>query len=166
MAEGRSLHVGLNQVDPAHYDGWVGELTACEADAASMEAIANSTGFTTHALLTREATRAAVTNAIEEAAGGPRRGRHLQGAELTFANLQGARLIGANLQGAWLREANLHGAWLDGADLRRARLFGANLQGAKLDFANLLGAPADTDTRWPDRFDPRAAGVRVMRSLG
>jgi hypothetical protein len=69
MAEGRSLHVGLNQVDPGHYDGWVGELTACEADAASMEAIANIAGFTTRTLLTREATRAAVTSVIEEAAG-------------------------------------------------------------------------------------------------
>jgi metacaspase-1 len=69
MAEGRSLHVGLNGVDPDHYDGWAGELTACEADATSMEAIAKSTGFTTSTLLTQVATRAAVTSAIEEAAG-------------------------------------------------------------------------------------------------
>jgi hypothetical protein len=68
MAEGMSLHLGLNRVDPGRYDGWAGELTACEADATSMEAIAKSTGFTTHTLLTPAASRAAVTSAIEEAA--------------------------------------------------------------------------------------------------
>jgi metacaspase-1 len=67
MAEGLSLHVGLNLVDPRHYDGWIGALTACEADATSMEAIAESSGFTTRTLLTTAATRSGVTSAIKEA---------------------------------------------------------------------------------------------------
>ena len=42
MASSMSLHIGLNRVDPAHYDGWDGQLTACEFDANDMRAIAES----------------------------------------------------------------------------------------------------------------------------
>ncbi|WP_102107780.1 D-Ala-D-Ala carboxypeptidase family metallohydrolase [Oceaniglobus roseus] len=69
-ARGISLHVGLNTVDPVHYDGWDGRLTACEADARAMCALAETEGFETRMLLTAEATRGAVTAAIEEAADG------------------------------------------------------------------------------------------------
>jgi hypothetical protein len=68
MARGMSLHVGVNKVDPAHYDGWDGELAACEADANAMHAIAQSRGFESELLLTKEATADAVTKAIERAA--------------------------------------------------------------------------------------------------
>jgi metacaspase-1 len=68
MAHGMSVHVGLNTVDPAHYDGWDGALTACEFDANDMELLAQSRGFETTKLLTREATAAAILNAIEGAA--------------------------------------------------------------------------------------------------
>ena len=47
MARGVSIHLGLNTVDPSHYDGWDGALTACEFDANDMESIAGSRGFTT-----------------------------------------------------------------------------------------------------------------------
>lgn len=66
---GLSLHIGLNEVDPAHYDGWVGTLTACEFDANDMETLAQSRGFETRKLLTSEATADAIMSAIEEAAG-------------------------------------------------------------------------------------------------
>ena len=69
MARGISLHIGLNQVDPAHYDGWDGALNACEFDANDMQAIAESRGFETTKLLTAEATADAVIAAIERAAG-------------------------------------------------------------------------------------------------
>ena len=65
MPRGISLHVGLNTIDPAHYDGWDGALNACEFDAASMKAIAESRGFEPTTLLTAAATAAAVTAAIE-----------------------------------------------------------------------------------------------------
>jgi hypothetical protein len=69
MAEGRSIHIGLNSVDPAHYDGWDGTLTACEADAKSMEGIAKSKDLEPRKmLLTAEATSTAVIGAIEQAA--------------------------------------------------------------------------------------------------
>jgi hypothetical protein len=69
MALGISLHVGLNRVDPAHYQGWDGELTACEFDANDMRAIAEGQGFEARSLLTKEATSDAVLAAIERAAG-------------------------------------------------------------------------------------------------
>ena len=68
MARGISFHVGLNAVDPDHYDGWDGALTACEFDANDMESLALSRGFETTKLLTPNATAEAVTKAIEGAA--------------------------------------------------------------------------------------------------
>jgi len=67
MAKGVSLHIGLNAVDAHHYAGWAGELAACEADAASMEAIARGVGYATRTLLTDAATRVSVGEAISEA---------------------------------------------------------------------------------------------------
>ena len=69
MGRGISLHIGLNRVDPGHYNGWDGALTACEFDANDMRAIAEGRGFETSALLTAEATADAVLTAIEQAAG-------------------------------------------------------------------------------------------------
>jgi metacaspase-1 len=45
MTKRYSLHIGLNQVDPAHYNGWSGPLRACEADANDMAAIARALGY-------------------------------------------------------------------------------------------------------------------------
>lgn len=67
-ARGISLHIGLNHVDPQHYGGWDGELVACEYDARDLRAIAESRKFTPTVLLSREATAAAVTQAISAAA--------------------------------------------------------------------------------------------------
>jgi len=33
MPKGYALIIGLNEVDPVHYDGWDGSLKVCEADA-------------------------------------------------------------------------------------------------------------------------------------
>jgi hypothetical protein len=74
MASGLSLHVGVNRVDAAHYAGWEGPLTACEADADDMSALARAQGFTARKLLTREATREAVRAHIGDAASSLRRG--------------------------------------------------------------------------------------------
>jgi hypothetical protein len=68
MARGISLHIGLNAVDTSHYDGWDGALAACEFDANDMQSIAESRGFETSILLTKNATADAVTGAIESAA--------------------------------------------------------------------------------------------------
>jgi hypothetical protein len=68
MAKGVALTIGLNSVSPAHYQGWSGELLACEADAQDMSQIARSRGFSVNSLLTKNATRTAVTQAIRSAA--------------------------------------------------------------------------------------------------
>jgi hypothetical protein len=66
MAKGIALTIGLDSVDPGHYEGWSGPLNACEFDAKDMAEIANKEGFKTSTLLTKAATRDAVRNAIEE----------------------------------------------------------------------------------------------------
>jgi hypothetical protein len=69
MSKGFSLHIGLNAVDSEHYSGWNGKLNACETDAKSMAAIANSLKYTKiSTLLTQQATREAVINEIKKAA--------------------------------------------------------------------------------------------------
>jgi hypothetical protein len=68
MPTGRSLHIGLNRVDPNAYEGWDGRLSGCENDARDMHAIAAAQKFVPKTLLTRAATSAAVTAAIADAA--------------------------------------------------------------------------------------------------
>jgi metacaspase-1 len=70
MARGISLHIGLNRVDPAHYDGWDGTLEASEFDAQAMNTLAQSCGFESSVLLTQQATANAIGTAIEAAAQG------------------------------------------------------------------------------------------------
>jgi metacaspase-1 len=69
MPQGKMVSVGLNSVDPNHYDGWDGRLNACEADAKDMKGIGDDLGFETKLLLTKDATADNVIGAIREAAG-------------------------------------------------------------------------------------------------
>ena len=69
MPQGISIHIGLNEVDPDHYNGWSGKLNACEADAGDMVRIATERDFETTTMLTADATADAVTSAISDAAG-------------------------------------------------------------------------------------------------
>jgi hypothetical protein len=68
MKTGISLHLGLNYVDPDHYEGWDGELFACEADAKDMTALAKSRGFKPQTLLREKATSKGVKAAVLKAA--------------------------------------------------------------------------------------------------
>ena len=61
---GFSLHIGLNRIDPNHYDGWSGPLNACESDAKAMQKICTSRGFQTELLLSANATREAVAHRL------------------------------------------------------------------------------------------------------
>ena len=69
MTKGMSLHIGLNQVDPNHYQGWDGKLKGCEKDARDMAAIARKQKFAANMLLNEQATADAVKVAISIAAG-------------------------------------------------------------------------------------------------
>lgn len=67
--KGISLHIGLNKVDPNAYEGWSGQLRACEADAASMLGIARAQNYASStSILTDKATADAVLTAIKKAA--------------------------------------------------------------------------------------------------
>ncbi len=69
VPQGISLHFGLNQVDPDHYQGWDGKLVACEADAKDMAKLAGAQGFETQTVLTKDATAEALLTAVRDAAG-------------------------------------------------------------------------------------------------
>lgn len=84
----------------------------------------------------------------------------LREAVLYQADLEGASLAHADLWKADLREAGLRQAVLTAADLREAVLTGADLRQAVLEDAKLQKAVMDAHTRWPDDFDPVAAGVK------
>ena len=93
----------------------------------------------------------------------------LTNARMSGADLSRARLIGANLSGADLSRAELVGANLcranlSGANLTDARLIfsylmGTDLSGANLTNADLKDAKYDQETKWPEGFDPTAAGA-------
>jgi hypothetical protein len=68
-AKGISLHIGLNRVDPKQYDGWDGELRACEQDATDMRRLADALGYRSTLLLSKDGTSRKVANAIDAAAG-------------------------------------------------------------------------------------------------
>ena len=68
MPKALSLHIGLNFVDPTRYDGWDGQLAACEYDADDMTALAKARGFKPTTLLREKATAKAVKTAISKAA--------------------------------------------------------------------------------------------------
>ncbi len=91
----------------------------------------------------------------------------LHGANLFEANLSHADLRGANLTGALLLFANLRGANLSGLDLKGADLLCADLRNANLSESNLSGvdvsgAHYNADTKWPEGFDPVAAGAGLV----
>jgi hypothetical protein len=86
----------------------------------------------------------------------------LSGSLLAGARLGWARLAGADLRGADVSGASLQHAELAGVHLEQARLCGTQFQDADLRGAHLAGARASADTRWPDGFDWRAAGARLV----
>jgi hypothetical protein len=84
VPQGIGIHIGLNQVDANHYNGWSGQLRACEADAGDMVRIGGAKGFDESTkLLTRDATADAVTRAISDAAG------KLQAGDILFLTYSG-----------------------------------------------------------------------------
>jgi hypothetical protein len=98
----------------------------------------------------------------------------LRKANLINTNLQFGILNGVDIRDAWLNVADLREAILSGADLREAALADADLREPDLCGADLRGvifggakyqdAVMDAQTRWPDHFDPVAAGVRSWRA--
>lgn len=69
MPKGISLHIGLNHVDAAAYDGWDGALAGPLHDAHEMALLAAHEGYRTQILTDRQATASAVLTAIRTAGG-------------------------------------------------------------------------------------------------
>lgn len=78
-----SLHIGLNSVSAAAYEGWDGPLAACEFDANDMAALARTRGMKPSVLLTKKATRAAVLSGMRSAA------KALKAGDLFFLSYSG-----------------------------------------------------------------------------
>ena len=78
-----SLHIGLNGVSAAAYEGWDGPLAACEFDANDMAAIAKSKGMKSALLLTKKATRSNMLSAMRAAA------KALKSGDLFFISYSG-----------------------------------------------------------------------------
>lgn len=66
MSTRKSLHIGLNRVDPDQYGGWDGALAGCINDANDMKEIAESRGFTTEQLIDEQATIIAVRDKLKQ----------------------------------------------------------------------------------------------------
>jgi hypothetical protein len=81
--KGVSVHLGLNSVSAAHYEGWSGELNACETDANDMAAIAKDAGMKSTVLLTKKATRNNALAAVRSAA------KSLKSGDLLFLTYSG-----------------------------------------------------------------------------
>lgn len=64
MPRAKSIHIGLNRVDPNAYNGWDGALSSCENDADFMQIVAHQAGFSSSTMKTAAATKVAVRNAI------------------------------------------------------------------------------------------------------
>lgn len=82
-ARGLSLHIGLNGVSAAAYEGWDGPLAACEFDANDMAALASTKGMQSTVLLTKKATRANMLAAVRGAA------KSLKAGDLFFMTYSG-----------------------------------------------------------------------------
>jgi hypothetical protein len=68
MTKRRSIHIGLNVVDPNQYGGWDGALAGCVNDANAMQEVAVSRGFEPQMLLNADATAEAVRARLDAAA--------------------------------------------------------------------------------------------------
>jgi len=86
-------------------------------------------------------------------------GRDLSGVNLTEVNLRGINLTRANLTEAILSGANLRWANLSGASLRETNLWNADLSGTNLSETILTGAKYNSETIWPEGFDPDRYGA-------
>ena len=103
------------------------------------------------------------------------RGADLTNANLSDINLENTNFTKAKLIAVSFENSNLKGADFRQADLNHAKLVDANLLDARLKHASLFGADfrrailkranferadCDTDTKWPNDFDPKRVGIR------
>ena len=83
MPTAKSIHIGLNHVDPNGYNGWDGELSGCINDATDMKAIADSLGYSSTLLTDSDATSCRLTSELGQAA------QDLQSGDILFLSYSG-----------------------------------------------------------------------------
>lgn len=83
MTTALSLHIGLNYVDPASYNGWNGELAGCINDAKDMQDLALKMGYTPTLLTDSDADSGRVVAELGKAAG------RLQSGDILFVSYSG-----------------------------------------------------------------------------
>lgn len=83
MTNARSIHIGLNHVDPDAYNGWDGELSGCINDATDMKSIADGLGYTSTIITDSDATSCRVISEIGQAAD------ELQSGDILFLSYSG-----------------------------------------------------------------------------
>ncbi|WEH18115.1 pentapeptide repeat-containing protein [Streptomyces sp. VNUA24] len=81
--------------------------------------------------------------------------------DLSSADLHGVAISHADLANASLKDAHLEHSTLSQVSLRGADLRDTDLTGAHLIATDISNAIYDSSTRWPDNFDPNAAGARL-----
>ena len=91
-------------------------------------------------------------------------GADFSGVDLSRACLVRAHFERTSLRGAILDQADLRGTTLRHCDLAEASLRGANLCGADLSEVSLMdtaieGATYDSQTQWPQHFNPVCGGA-------
>jgi hypothetical protein len=174
MADGKgySIHIGVNTMDPDHYDGWSGPLNACEADAEDMEKIASDNSFSTSVLLTKDATRAAVIDALEKAA------TTLQAGDMLLVSYSGHGGQVPDLSGdeedsvdeTWclfdgqLLDDELSLLWSKFAPKVRILLFSDSCHSGTVARAIVLGAVSESPELGAPRFMPGRQAMKTYRA--
>jgi hypothetical protein len=179
-AGGYALAIGLNQVDPAHYAGWNGQLYGCEPDANDMAAIASSEGLTVETLLTARATRENVLGELSRLA------ETLQPGNLLVVSYSGHGGQVPDLNGdeddgldeTWclydgeLIDDELYGAWMKFRPGVRILVFSDSCHSGtvlKMKKADMENPPAsrtqELDKSWKAlRVPPRLDRARILSS--
>lgn len=68
MPYGKSIHIGLNFVDPDAYGGWDGQLNGCVNDANGLQAVADSLGYESTLITDQDGTSYRVLQELSDAA--------------------------------------------------------------------------------------------------
>lgn len=83
------------------------------------------------------------------------------------SNFENTSFSGCRFENVWFSHAQLYGtdfraATFTDVDFSNARIVGADFRGAEFLRCDFSGAQFDESTRWPEDFDPTAAGALKM----
>jgi metacaspase-1 len=168
VAEGTSLHLGLNDLDGTHYVGYGGSgpmaskgaLAAGEQDARDLATIASSQGFATRTMLGAEANAAAVADAVRGVAASLTDGDFFF---LTFSGY-GSQVPDRNSDERWSeRSWALYDRQMPEDELTSLlALFGGNVRVLFLDDSSVSGTVRRDYVSFADVFDGDTPRTRAL----